>query len=393
MDVLIFAIEAGRFGPARLPQARASAGLSVAALCPADNILAQSDYLDRHFELPAARSAAQLARALSGAIASCRPELIIPADEQVVVLLHNLVRGRYARLLPESARALVERSLGDPEHFDAMLLKSETLALARKLGIAVPPGRTVTSAEDAVIGAEQIGYPVFIKHSFSWAGRGVVRCENADDVRAAFGSRNGAVSRLRAGVRRLLGRDWYPADTPVDIQAGIAGNATFCCALAWQGTMISGYAGTALQLAYPNGPSVAVQLSHHEQMVAIAGKMIAALGCTGFVGFDFMERDGEMLLIECNPRPVPVSHLGARIGVDHAAELADLLHGLPPRRTPLVTAMTLDVQLFPHALATARQPSARFADVPWEDRGLIRHVVRQSRVQPTRGRAPTLLPA
>ena len=48
MDILIFAIEAGRFGPARLPQSLAKAGLSVSALCAGDNILAHSRFLTQY---------------------------------------------------------------------------------------------------------------------------------------------------------------------------------------------------------------------------------------------------------------------------------------------------------------------------------------------------------
>ena len=377
MDILIFAIEAGRFGPARLPQSLAKAGLSVSALCAGDNILAHSRFLTHHFELAPTRSARRLARALVEAIAICEPALVIPADEQVVVLLHSLVRGRYAKLLPDSIRALIMRSLGDPRHYDAMLLKSETLALARQLGVAVPPGRTVTSPQDAVDAAEEVGYPVYVKHSFSWAGLGVVRCENAEAVRVAFGKRGGAVSCFKASVRKLLGRDWYPDHSPIDVQGGVAGEPAYYCALAWQGRMVSGYAGSKLELAYPNGPSVAVQISHHQQAAAVAEKMIAALGCTGFVAFDFMERDGEILLIECNPRPVPASHLGKWVGVDHATELAKVLQGAPPA-APLAPAGQADILLFPYALDKSRHVPGQIADVPWEDPGLIHHFDRST---------------
>ena len=68
MDVLIVAIEQGRWGPARLPSALKDAGLSVAALCPAGNAVAATDYLDRRFKLPATRSSRSLAVALASAI-------------------------------------------------------------------------------------------------------------------------------------------------------------------------------------------------------------------------------------------------------------------------------------------------------------------------------------
>ena len=381
MDVLIVVIEAGRFGPARLPQVLSQAGLEVAALCPGDNLLAKSQFLKRQFELPPYRSLRLLARSLAQTIAECQPRFIIPGDEQVVALLHRLVRLGDASPLPKAARDLVMASLGDPAHYEAMLMKSDTLALAREIGVRVPPGGTVATGDDAVAMAETIGYPVFVKKSFSWAGQGVVRCETAAEVRAAFGQRGGLVTRLKAVVRRALGRDWFPTDTRTDVQGAINGEPVLFCALAWQGRMIGGFAGTKLELSYPNGPSAAVQICHEPKLAEVAEKMIAALGCTGFVSFDFMVdyASGKRKLIECNPRPVPVSHLGSRVGVDLPAELAALLRGAAPRQTPLLPSTHLDVLLFPHALDTSRHRPGRFADLPIGDPGLLRHITGETR--------------
>lgn len=376
MNVLIFAIEAGRFGPSRLPQVLSQAGLGVSVLCPADNLLAHSAHVAAHFVLCKARSERALTKALVTAIAQCQPQMIIPADEQVVALLQSLVWRPKLGGLPRQARDLILRSLGDPRQFDAMLLKSQTVALAKQVGVATPASATVQSADDAVLAAQAIGYPVYVKQSFSWAGRGVALCHDDDAVRAAFGTAPGLAARAKSAVRRALGRGWYPTQTSTDVQASIAGDPSFYCALAWQGKLIAGYSGKVLALAYPNGPSTEVLLHHDARMAQAAEKMVAALGCTGFIAFDFMTdaQSGEPLLIECNPRLVPVHHLGGQFGVNLGTELATLLQGDAPRQTPLKPEQDFPVLLFPHSLDTARHKPGTLADIPHNDPGLIHYV-------------------
>jgi predicted ATP-grasp superfamily ATP-dependent carboligase len=81
-------------------------------------------------------------------------------------------------------------------------------------------------------------------------------------------------------------------------------------------------------------------------MARASQTMIAALGATGWIGFDFLpDADGKRVLIECNPRPIPVCHLGGSVGVDLAGALAALLAGgeVPP--VPLDATATREWQL------------------------------------------------
>jgi D-alanine-D-alanine ligase-like ATP-grasp enzyme len=379
MDILVFAIEDGRFGPARLPQMLHKAGLSVAALCPADNILAQSGFLDAHHVLPKSRNIRVIAKALAAAITKAPPKLVIPGDEQAVILLQGFVEGRCAALIGPQAKAIIAASLGDPSMFAASLFKSDTIALARSLGIAVPKSETVTSVSEAELAGERIGYPVYLKQSFSWAGLGVAKCDDAAALRAACEAARPRGAMLRRLVRKALGRDWYPAVTTMDVQSGVAGKTAMFSALAWQGRLVGGHCGVRLAKIGPYGPSTAVRLGHDQSMADAAGKLVAALGITGFVAFDFMIPDdgGEAVLIECNPRPVPVHHLGRHIGVDLAMALARLLNGEALDDGPLFADRELDVVLFPHALNRALHIEGSLLDMPEEEPGLVRHVANQ----------------
>ncbi|WP_353228026.1 hypothetical protein [Novosphingobium sp.] len=376
MDILIFSIEDGRFGPARLPQIFHEAGLAVAALCPADNLLAHSGFLRAHHPLPPSRTIRVIARALAAAIRETSPQLIIPGDEQAVILLQAFAGGRCKAVIGHKARVIIAASLGDPAMFAASLLKSDTMALARSLGIAVPRGQTVASAEVAVHAAEAIGFPVYLKQSFSWAGVGVAECHDAPALRAAFAAARPRRPGLRTLARKMMGRDWYPTDAPMDVQSGIAGQCAMYCGLAWRGRLVGGFAGVKLEPVHGNGPSKIVKLMHDTVLEDVATRMTAALGFTGFLAFDFMipHDGGDPLLIECNPRPVPVHHLGRHVGVDLAAALARMLDGEAPDAAPMPASRALEVVLFPHALDPALARHNRLSDVPGDDPGLIRHV-------------------
>lgn len=387
MDILIFSIEDGRYGPARFPQMLHEAGLSVAALCPGDNILAQSSYLQAHHALPASRNIRSMAAALAQAIKHSPPKMIIPGDEQAVIVLQALAGGRCKSLIGPYARAIIAASLGSPDGFDASLFKSDTIALARSLGVAVPEGRTVDTLEDAELAAKAIGYPVYLKQSFSWAGLGVNACADEAELGEAFRQARPGMARLKALGRKLFGRDWYPVGKPMDVQSGIAGQCAMYCGLAWRGKLVGGFSGVKVEPLFSNGPSKVVKLQANAAMEDVARKMVEAMAFTGFVSFDFMipAEGGAPLLIECNPRPVPVHHLGQHIGVNLAAALARVLSGKAPDAESLTATGELDVVLFPYALTARDQQKGRLLDVPQSEPGLIRHVQSRQPVHATAG--------
>jgi len=99
----------------------------------------------------------------------------------------------------------------------------------------------------------------------------------------------------------------------------------------------------------------------------------------------------EAVLIECNPRPVPVHHLGRHVGVDLGAAFARLLNGETLAGGPLFADRELDVVLFPHALNRALHVEGSLLDMPEEDPGLVRHVA--SRIAARQTDQPTRLAA
>jgi hypothetical protein len=383
MNILMVGFDSQRWGSARLVKALGAAGFSVAALCTSDNPLARTRYLDKHFPLKDVLSSRHFESRLAKALEDWKPELIVPADERVVACLHALIRRALsggATRFSEAALAVVIESFGDPEQFDATLLKSSTLQLARKLRLRVPDGRTVSSIDAARSAAEQIGFPVYVKSSFSWAGQGVCFCRNVPEVMAAItvAAQPRTWMRLRNMIKRVMHRDWYPTETAIDVQRSIKGTPAMFCAVALQGRMIAGFAGITQQTCAANGPSSIVWIGADAEMARISEIMIRALGATGFVAFDFMIDDttGDIYLLECNPRPIPVGHLGSRIGVDLCAALKAGLSGESHRTGDQVNGET--ITLFPQEWQrnpTGIAKTANYIDIPLDDPPLLRAMV------------------
>lgn len=375
MVVLFLAIEDHRISPARLAGSLHSAGISVAALCFRNTMIGHSRYPFRFFELPTSRSFRGLANALEEAVSASGARWIVPSDEQSIALLQFLLLRRGGAGLSPATMALIKASLGDPDCFDASLLKSDTLSLASKLGIKVPRGFTVTSAGEAVAKADALDYPVFLKESFSWAGLGVVSCPDSVSVRDAYTAtaEKQTMLPIRDLFRTLLGRHWYPTGTPIDIQSPISGQVVMFCGIAVRGYLMGGICAFQLECAYPQGPSTAVRICHEPEIAAAADKMVVALGYSGFISFDFIKPQdgGEPVLIECNPRPVPIAHLGAIVGVDLGVLLADYLSSGALPSIPVSPQRTLEIILFPASLQPWPGLQGVLRDIPHDDPALI----------------------
>ena len=386
LSVLMVAFEAGRWGSARLAKPLREAGFQVTAICPADNPLARTRYLDRHISLRDVRSSARLARVLSRTVRAGPPSLIIPCDERAVVCLQAIARDaeRYRKYgVDDAVRSLIQLSLGATDHFDAMLLKTETARLARSLGVLTPAAFTVGTPDEAVLQAETLGYPVYVKASFSWAGMGVVLCQDRADLTAALAAmterKPGA---LRGLVRRLLMRDWHPRQASIDVQKAIIGQPAMYCVSAKDGQTLAGLGAVALQTTTTTGPSSIVEVgAPHPQMAATAAKLVAAFGASGILGFDFIieAQTGDAYFLECNPRPIPIAHLGPHVGVDLCDALAKAYRsGATSTSTSTSTKV---VALFPQEWTRAPEgldTVNTFVDVPWDDPDLLRAMVTPS---------------
>ncbi|MDP7063221.1 MAG: acetyl-CoA carboxylase biotin carboxylase subunit [Planctomycetota bacterium] len=92
-----------------------------------------------------------------------------------------------------------------PSVMDQMGLKVAARAAANAAGLPVVPGSDgmLTSVEEAIEMAESIGYPVVLKADAGGGGRGIRRCDDADEIKEAF------VSAARESLAAFGNGDLY----------------------------------------------------------------------------------------------------------------------------------------------------------------------------------------
>jgi Carbamoyl-phosphate synthase L chain, ATP binding domain len=380
INVLMIAQEEGRWGPSRLMAPLSMEGFRLAALCPNSNPISQSSHCLLHFNLPSIQSWRKFVKSLTEAFEKWRPRLIIPCDEQIVALLHFIVRRKLSgkRIMSDRLLRILLDSLGSPKHFDAMMLKADTRELAMKLGIPVPKGGRVSSQAEALNRAFVIGYPVFVKKSFSWSGRGTIFCSTDAEVKSAYRLLNPPRSWVRETVRNILGRQWFPASSSTEVQCAHVGASVMFNVVAWKGQYLGGFFGMREQTTSTNGPSTIVKLTGNTVCEEIARTLVAAMGMTGFCAFDFIwdEAKHTATLLECNPRPNQVGHLGGKIGVDLCIALAKACKGeFPSVKSPQGSAI---VALFPQEWLRDEENAVLLKDsldIPRNDTKLLNFIL------------------
>ncbi|MBD2105156.1 ATP-grasp domain-containing protein [Leptolyngbya sp. FACHB-261] len=379
MHVLVFSVDRERLGIARLPKALQQVGFKVGVLCHPLSFLAKTGHVDQRFLLSSTKSGRQLLRSLVQAIHEWHPVIIIPGDEIAVCFLHYLVRlgiENPSFILAE-ALTVIQRSLGNAKLFEATVLKHHTQLVAQELGLQTPMQKVVRSLDEALEFASKYNYPVVLKKDFSWSGAGVKVCDSQDELLQslpAFLPRK--KSRFRKSVSRLLNRSWLLSDNTLSVQQFIGGKAAMYSAVAVSGEILTGFAAAKeCTSPTPNGPSSVVRFIEHPEMAATASALIAHFEYTGFAGFDFMlSEEGHAYFIECNPRPIPVSHLGSSVGRDLCAALYAKLSGGAYTQAPTLQGNAL-AALFPQEwYRDVQSPHLEKAyhDVPWDDPALFK---------------------
>ena len=389
--ILLMALELT--GAARVPRALQEAGFEVGLACRSRAHLAHTKFRDHLFRLSEKNHGRGLLSALRTITAAWPPDLILPNDDRSALFLartHELLAAHGAD--PDLVR-LLARSLGRPSSVGAAVSKRQTMAAAQKLGLRVPASEPVSTRAEIRHFAGRHGFPVVLKHSFSSAGQGVFICQDEAEVETKLQELNrqqALAFRLTQWREKLRGRVmdeyWLPTDDSLIATQYIAGKNAMSLAAAMEGRMLGVLTAEAVK-THPGstGPSSVVKFMRNEEMRHATGQMLKHWGLTGLIGFDFiLDAAGHAWLLECNPRPTPIAHLGARVGEDLCAALRAGLAGFPVK--PLASvSMDLVVAHFPKEMWRDSQSpylAPEFHDIPTDDPDLMRSQQAESPHQP-----------
>ncbi|MDR3459928.1 MAG: ATP-grasp domain-containing protein [Verrucomicrobiae bacterium] len=371
-------LEASWPGIARLPKALQAAGFEVGLVCFEKSYLATTRFYDRRRFWRSTLRGGALAGFLNRVVRDWHPEFLVAGDELTAVFLSRVFeisdpQGELAQLL--------KSSLGQPAALREATSKRHTIETARRLGLKVPASQWVRDEAEIFQFARRSGFPVVLKQSFSWAGAHVAVCRNEAEAAAVFRNwrrQSSLKHRLRHWRNSLMGRAlgtrWLPADLTITVNQFIPGRPAMSLAAAHGGEMLAAVMAIKEQ-CFPNelGPSSVVRFIHNPDIRQASEKMIRAWGLAGFIGFDFiLDPAGAAWLIECNPRPTPISHLSAGVGEDVCRALYCRLTGEPP--PPMEPAAGLVVAHYPREqLRDPNSPylTSAFHDVPVDDPDLL----------------------
>ena len=171
----------------------------------------------------------------------------------------------------------------DREKFDNFL---ETVGIKR------PKAVTVNTAEEALIAARILGYPVLLRPSYVIGGQGMSVCRSAGEVRGFMST------IISQGIADSVLIDKYMPGTELEVD----------CISDGTNVLIPGIMEHVERAGIHSGDSIAVYPPYNlsksmtDAVVKTSVDIARGLGTKGIVNIQYLVQDGELYVIEVNPR-------------------------------------------------------------------------------------------
>jgi len=304
--------------------------------------------------LPTGRFLAQLEREIAHERARRDgPVVLLPMEEETLLVVLR------ARERLERAGATIP--FADVAFIETLRDKGRFGDFARRAGFATPRTRQFETEEQLRAAARELGFPVVVKRRISSGARGVSYAKDEREL-------------LRAG-REALALDPAPL---LQERLPREGEAIGVSLLLWRDVpkqrprLVAGFAHRRLR-EYPvsGGSSTLREALRADDLVLRCAGFLADLGFTGVAMFEWKRdvRDGELKLLECNPRFWGSLHQAEIAGVPFPALLVRLARGeavasVATYRTDRRSRALLPADLLHWWSARPRPPLGRFLREP-----------------------------
>jgi hypothetical protein len=373
------------FPTARLAMALAHAGCTVDAVCPSGHPLGK---LNSVRQTHAYRGLMPL-KSFTDAIATTKPDFIVPGDDLATSHLHRLYdRERRRGKAEQPICALIKRSLGAPESFPVVHARTAFMELAQEESIRAPKTEVIPNQDHLRQWVARMGLPTVLKANGTSGGDGVRVVHTLVEAECALRTLQSPPLLARAAKRALVDGDKtlvWPSllrrGSVVNAQVFVAGREVTSTVACWEGHVLASLHFEVINKRDSAGPSSVVRLTENREMSTAAERMVRRLNLSGVHGFDFMleEETGNAYLIEINPRSTQVGHLALGPGRDLPAALYSSWSGESLRATPKVTENDT-IALFPQEWMRDSASSfltSGYHDVPWEEPELLRACIQK----------------
>ena len=180
------------------------------------------------------------------------------------------------------------RILGTPfEAVDHAEDRERFGALCDELDIDVPSWAMAESPEEAAYVAEAIGYPVLVRPSYVLGGRNMQVCYDDESVAAA----------ARVGGRVLIDR-FLEGAIEIDVDALCDGRETYVAAVMEHVEEAGIHSGDSSCVL----PAPSLDTQTLNQIEDIVKRLAPALGVVGLVNVQLAVQEGDVFVLEANPR-------------------------------------------------------------------------------------------
>ena len=220
-----------------------------------------------------------------------------------------------------------------PDTIDRVEDRKRFNQLINQLGLKQPAGATVTELSEAVRTASELGYPVLIRPSYVLGGRAMEIAYNEQELRAFFEE----ARRAGEGGNVLIDRFLNDA-VEVDVDC-IGDGKTYVVGGIMEHIEEAGvHSGDSACCLPPHSLDQGVIDTIEAQTLAIA----AELGIVGLMNVQFAVKDGEVFILEVNPRASrtvpfvsktighPLAKYAARVMVGETLEQIGLTERIHP---------------------------------------------------------------
>jgi len=185
--------------------------------------------------------------------------------------------------------------------------------LLSELGLRQPPGRMVTSAEEAASAADELGFPVLVRPSYVLGGRAMEIVYGHDQL-AGYLRRAAAVDPDRP----VLLDHFLERAVEVDVDAVADGERVVVCGVLEHIEEAGVHSGDSAAVTPPVSLPLELQAELRRQVRLLA----LALEVRGLINVQFAVQEGSVFVIEVNPRASRTVPFLARANGTPWAELA-----------------------------------------------------------------------
>ncbi len=214
----------------------------------------------------------------------------VEAPKGIIVQYGGQTPLKLARSLEAAGAPIIGTT---PDAIDRAEDRERFQQMLHRLGLRQPPNRTARNQEQAVVLAEEIGYPLVVRPSYVLGGRAMEIVYNEEELRRYMREAVSVSNESPVLLDRFL-----DDAIEVDVDAVCDGPDVLIGGIMEHIEQAGVHSGDSACSLPPYSLSPAIQDELREQM----SKMALELGVVGLMNAQFAIKDGDIYVLEVNPR-------------------------------------------------------------------------------------------